>query len=821
MAELSADIRLRPTRIGFLVKPTDMSSIRQILRLNACLWGGMYNPIIPVFKTPPKEWQDARHEFVKGYDVAKGYVRFFEPDVYVEAEEGLLEKAGLESFRKDSSFREPVTSLKDFITKEYQGVNDPTFGQSVFDIFKDIYGKERRFVMRDEHPAIATSGNSDVFAELCIGIYPRGKDAQYLSQAYEEVYKPQRVKSNAETWLKIYRDSVVTPFSVTGKYLEKQRFWHHEPIIYLFDPTKPADIIDLWNLRLEPSPVFPVPIDWFAQLGDFFKKMVEQNYRPLKGNPNGIMHRLTVEVARSISEEHAKELILPALKGAPQGSWSFKLWRNPIWHAPFNHREGPNYERMRITSAEKRGSLNIKHDDNIRTEFETLSPEFADRFSGSKSRWVNVLIPKTYGDHEITTILPYNTFDRDWPRIGMGGEQVSICQEGWAFTQDHKDWEQPVYLLRNYEAFTQWFENRGIKAELSEPGRIAKQVLNSLGGFWGLHLLDTPEAINLLNSMALSTTTRSNESDTIENEFKGRTAPVHDWFKLLSIRHQKRRLPELKVSDYTNRKVIRLGLEIECAHCSAKNWYGLDIVDYEVTCERCLKSYEFPQAELRKDNKNWKYRVVGPFAVPNFAEGSYSALLTIDALRNLPSLDKSINYSTALNLSSGKKKCEIDFALWSATESKHDTYGDPQLIIGEAKSFGSPAIKQKDINQLKIAAEMLPSAVIVISVLKDDFSDEEKVLLKEFVEWARTSENYRPRHWVILFTGVELFGEYHLENAWKQKGEPHNRFANFHSTRSFSALSNATQEIYLGLPNYYTWRDEKIKQAQKKPKQNK
>lgn len=286
-----------------------------------------------------------------------------------------------------------------------------------------------------------------------------------------------------------------------------------------------------------------------------------------------------------------------------------------------------------------------------------------------------MIVPKIYGDHEIATVLPYNTFDRHWPQLGMGGEQVSINQEGWAFTAHYKDSTQPVYLLKNDEAFTQWFEKKGIKATLSEPGRIAKQVLNSLGGFWGLNLIDTPEVLNLLNNMALSTTTRSNQSDTIENEFKGRTAPIHDWAKLLSVRHQKRRFLELKIADYTKRNVVRLGLEVECLHCNAKNWYGLDTVDYEVTCERCLKSYEFPQADLKKDNKNWKYRVIGPFAVPNFAEGSYSALLTIDALRRLPGLEKTINYSTALNLSSGRKKCEVDFAVWAPNESRHDAYG--------------------------------------------------------------------------------------------------------------------------------------------------
>ena len=94
MPEIFAEIQLRPTRIGFLVRPSDLASVRTIMRTCACLWGGAYNPIIPVFKRPPKEWRAANYELFKGLAIARGYVRFFEPDVYVEAEEGLLEEAG-------------------------------------------------------------------------------------------------------------------------------------------------------------------------------------------------------------------------------------------------------------------------------------------------------------------------------------------------------------------------------------------------------------------------------------------------------------------------------------------------------------------------------------------------------------------------------------------------------------------------------------------------------------------------------------------------------------------------------------------------------
>ena len=64
--EISASVTLRPTRIGFLVRPADLGSVRTIMRVCACLWGGNFNPIIPVFKKPPKDWKPEPFERVTG-----------------------------------------------------------------------------------------------------------------------------------------------------------------------------------------------------------------------------------------------------------------------------------------------------------------------------------------------------------------------------------------------------------------------------------------------------------------------------------------------------------------------------------------------------------------------------------------------------------------------------------------------------------------------------------------------------------------------------------------------------------------------------------
>jgi hypothetical protein len=84
MAELSAVVRLRPARIALLVTPGDKAAVIKFMRICTCMWGGKYNPIIPVFRKPPKAWVAEFPGDVTGLEIARGYIQFFEPDAFVE-----------------------------------------------------------------------------------------------------------------------------------------------------------------------------------------------------------------------------------------------------------------------------------------------------------------------------------------------------------------------------------------------------------------------------------------------------------------------------------------------------------------------------------------------------------------------------------------------------------------------------------------------------------------------------------------------------------------------------------------------------------------
>ncbi|MDO8399004.1 MAG: hypothetical protein Q7T45_14400 [Bradyrhizobium sp.] len=810
MSDLSAEIQLRPTRIGFLVEPADLASVRSIMRACTCLWGGVYNPIIPVFNRPPTEWKSETYDRFKGAAVAKGYVRFFEPDVYVEAKAGLLEKAGLRALRPEYSFHSHVITLKELLEPEPdRSYSEPQFGLNIQDILGHIYKTEQKFVLRDKRESVVVKPQrGNALVESVFGVYPTTPDVDYIRQAYTDVYKPEEVDATPENWRRVFQRGAETPLRVTRHGLNTQRYWYHDLLVFVFDPARATDLIDLWNLRLEPHPVLPVPIGWFVALADDIFDLLQSEHRSVAGNPNGIMHHATIEFGRSIRKKDAEALVHTLKPGLPPGALTVKYWRNSIW---IDHRDDRMHRdtRLKVVANEKRADLLLKEDgQRLHTTFEALEPEFSIRHSKGDHRWVNVLRLSNYGKKSVASLLPFNTFDRTWPSLALGGESVAVGGEGWVFPQSHKNLGQYVSLMNPEEAIIGSLKQLGIRAKLSEPGHIAKQMLEHLGGLWGVHLLADLDTLKLLNKMAGGMRRKRNEVETIEETFELRTASLKVWTKLVSRRKEKRS-SSADLVKFTAANIIRLGVETECPHCSAKKWSTLTAVDYRVVCDRCLKLFEFPEAGLRDHNRNWTYRVVGPFSVPDYGRGSYSALLALRVLSRYRSAMDRMTFATAMNLSFDGIDREVDFIAWHAGERMQETHRPPQLVIGEAKSFGQgESITSSELAKLRQVVTKLPEAVIVIAVLRDHFTPAEKKMLTSFVKWGRRVNLYgEPTNPVLLLTSHELMMDHYVSSTWKELGGKHAKFADYNNTRTLFNFADATQQIYLGMPSFHLERD--------------
>jgi hypothetical protein len=205
-------------------------------------------------------------------------------------------------------------------------------------------------------------------------VYPTTSNAAYLKEDYVGVFQPLKCKAEPETWRKAFRGGGLFPFLATRHGLNLARFWHHDPIIYVFDPKRPTDLIDLWNFRLEPHPVIPIPIEWFAALGDDVYEILKVEHRPIVGNPQGLMHHATIEFARSIARVTVEALIKSLKLGLRAGAVMVKHWRNRIW---VEHRDDHVHrdDRMKVSAKEVSVELPIKDDErNLRSAFATVEP---------------------------------------------------------------------------------------------------------------------------------------------------------------------------------------------------------------------------------------------------------------------------------------------------------------------------------------------------------------------------------------------------------------------------------------------------------------
>jgi hypothetical protein len=537
-------------------------------------------------------------------------------------------------------------------------------------------------------------------------------------------------------------------------------------------------------------------------------QLLKAHHRPIIGNPQGLMHNATLEFARSVSREKVEQL-MKCIRPVPEGAVSVKHWRNRIWE-----QRGDDHVRqagrLKVNADKKRMELPLRRNGTLSTRFPTVAPDFASEYGRGNRRWVNVLRISHYGlDTTVAVVLPFNTFNRKWPSLALGfNEPVPVGIEGWVFPQQFVEMSQYVRLMTHEEAVRGSLEQLGIDSHPSEPGHIARQIIEQLGGLSGTYLLASTDTLSLLNKMAGGLRRKRLGEETIEEVFDLRTARLDEWKKLISTHNTRHSLRPITIDNFTSSNIIRIGLETECPHCSAKNWSSLTATDYSLACDRCLKRYNFPQGNLRGRNRNWTYRVVGPFSVPDYARGSYAFILALRVLHLLQSGMGQLTFTTARNLEFDGLRKEVDFVAWNREERFGGDRTSPRLVVGEVKSLGKgELITSSDLAKMKRVAEKLPGATIVFAVLRSEFTSTEKNLLKKFAEWGRQADEYgQPRNPLLLLTSHELCMEHFLQSTWKELGEPHSRFTDYHHTKTLSAFAESTQIIYLDMPPVHDWR---------------
>lgn len=751
-----------------MVHPSDKKSLSEIFRINTSLWGGAFNPIIPVFSRPPKCWSND-HRADRSCKASRGYLRYFEPDVFVEAEEGLAEAVGLPSGFK-SGYQAKVTNLKGFWDHPKGDRDGPKFGLSMSDVLYHAYNTERKFVLREEHNdhfQTCEPSNRKLAALAVFGSYLSTGSASQLKNDFEHVFKPVHATDFKEAWRNRTFEQYAGPLSLTTHSLEATDFGFKDPTFFLFDPSSSFDLIDFWNLRAQAlGRVFPVPIDYWNDEKSQLVTIAKQHYRPT--SENSFTRGVTLEVARSISSEVLVEGLLADLKeinAAADRLLTLKDWRDRVWEGHSSDHSSAGVEVSRCFAKQRLVTPEDKDDNYLRIE--KISPDFAEGYGYNEYRWMNVL---NFSDREhqsgMTTTLPF-TVARDFPwRMSLTGK-VIINSEGWCIPQRYSDGTDLLEKQGAFKCLQVFFEKMGFHVRQSDAGVVTQQMFSAFTkealGLAAAGIFHSAERLKFLNKHAMGLRVRSSGSEVSEESFAAKAISLKDFQTHVKRHGGEGATRQSLLSRFIAYQILQLGVSVNCPHCFSENWNDLDELGYTLRCELCRKNFPFPADEIDPRSGNWKYRLIGPFATPDFARGSYSILLTARLLNMIGGDDQQLAFSPGIELSSVNVNHEADLVCWLRERGRYGVHNDPKLVFAECKSFASEALKPIDFKRMASLAKSFPEAALVFAVLKDSFSAVEKELAKNFLKKNAGECIFgRYERSVLFLTGKDLFFWYSL-----------------------------------------------------------
>ncbi len=820
MSHISATVRLRPVRFAFLVRPSDKKRVLEIMRINTCLWGGKFNPIIPYFQQVPAWWDRHGHRFDTARQIINGYLDRYEPDFLVEAEKGLAGGLGFSSKR--------VLQLSELLVHENDRYRNGN-GLSTIDLYKELYLKEFQFQHRHKHNITNVTAENPAFNAFCacaFGGFPEQNTLGHFKRAFKDAFDPSEVTLNGGALAKLYRSGLTSALDIGLEKIEVDYHDHSAATLFVLDALESRDLIDFWNLRTLQRDIVAIPIQWIDELSNYCRGLIKKAHRPMPNNPNGVMLRAHVMFSRSIPKANIEDIYQKNIVVDVPGANVRQDWYPSIWKpTPNGHIRS---SRPTLTAAKK--TFDVQYaEDNPDIRFDSIPPDFAEQY-GAKNRWVNVIKLRDWGfKNQIATALPTEYRDPKFSPFSLGRDTYISTTEGFVIFQKYRDGQHYWKLTDGFNAIAEWLKTSKITVKLSDAGRATQQIIQTLGGFGGVRSIANADVVKLLNGISRKPIAKSMQQKEFINKVND-AVKGDAWMKGAA-------------DKLVKGNAVELGLELKCTKCSSWSWYSLKQLDYKVSCDLCLREFSFPVLDPGgKENSRWAYRLIGPFALPDYARGGYAASLAIRFFsENVGHNDTNVTWSSGLELTFPNEiPIEADFILWYQRTEIFGTDHPTEIVFGEAKSFGragseNPLMVARraakkdvflddDVARLKRLAEKFPGAVLVFATMKvaSELTGDEVRRIRKLAEWGReyVRESRHSRAPVILLTGDELFSSYSLEVSWERKGGKHGACISAGHIRldHLKTLADLTQQLYLGMPSYSEWSQAKWDARREKQK---
>ena len=603
MGTLSVRVRYRPIRFGWCVRKGNIEDVRRALRLTYTLWGGRHNPLIPV-----GELDDSARQLVETFRVDALYPVSDDPSLktFVNSFSHLI----WPSFHKEffvSGMAGRLASFLDiyhpvrFLFEEYmQDKADPKLDVRIF----------------EWEP-------SDPLADVLLayfGAYPpaneTGKDyGDFVSKNL----RAQFVRLNPRDALPNDAFRIVTPAAISAYDLKQDHVggWNY-PGFYIGDPADFEDIVNFWNLRAANIGVLflhNARDTRLRGLWEAYLSVLRQRPEDPPGWDPNVCIWSKEGAAVELAEFGGETIRRVELR---DGVWNGI--RPPIMYID---------EHSALASlSDSRGVPSLSFDLRPKPFFD--DPEFhIQRVIASVRPLIDV------GDEDTTFQYPYiPELNEYYGRKAYFEYHAARAEhDGLGIVVSLTQNDLTIDALRRRELVASVFRVFGMKAEPSEPGRIAARLIKQMGGVQGCRAFKIAGTRELVERYGpLQSFTRSNAVQIIGRNDPETGIPRFERYESLYIEPRERggKLTPHHVFDFLLKQgVFRVGLKFLCPSCELDFWTALDDVRAKMTCEYC--GTEFNVAPQLRD-RDWAYRRSGLFGREDHQQGSIPVALTLQQL---------------------------------------------------------------------------------------------------------------------------------------------------------------------------------------------
>jgi hypothetical protein len=770
--------KVRPLRLAFMLDPSDRSQLLGALEINTILWGGRFNPMVPVYRRTPGQWEMKPFSRPTAKAILDGYLRAFDPDFVVD-----MTGRGIcpDGYKSEGYRQKELLKPQDIVN-----LNDPddplSYGIDATEIYRHLYSKQFRFEQRDPVRVIIPEVKDpamEAFSAACFGSFPTQKELAYFREEYLAAFKAATIRVEPGNFNEMFTHCL-TPLGIGSAYINygPRGAGRDDATLYYLDASDNLDIIDFWNLRAAGYRVLPIPKQWANGMTQTAADFVTRHNVPYRHNP-AMMHMTTLQKGRSLTEDEIMRFHA-SLGLSKQGMVSIRTWYPQLWE--------DNAHRANFASPVEIYS----DDDDVAVEysgsmltFKDKKPEFAEKWGGhGNARWANVFVFKSYGASiEHADVIPVRLPELHRALGSVGPGEIRSGKDGLVLLCRFSDLSHHWKPLASLSIFEAWARQNGYELSLSAAGKIARHLLQQLGGTWSAWIFADVEILRLIERMAHGTPISVGEmSSRLAHSIKGRL-------------HQS---GEKYLEVLIDRKLLRLGIELQCDHCQQRTWYALDQIKQELLCEKCLNAFPFPSQH--PPPSPWFYKAAGALSIRDYCHGSYCVVLALRMLTRNMNMSATAIPSFVLKAKDGSE-LESDFGLFYRSGAWFDS--DPYLIFGECKTFDR--FTAKDVRRMRKLGQRFPGAVLVFCTLNDRLSESEKRLLRPLAKGGR--KHLTGNKWlnpVLILTRTELFHDFEPEYAWQEAGGKYADFAKGHPRLdTLTELCDATQQLHLDMESYW------------------